>query len=242
MKKYYSLGELFKDYRQFKSYSQTELASILDVDVRTIIRWEKNETLINLNLEKEIVELLNIPYQIIRNLNTDNAIPVYFDIKTRTYSLSALMMKAESVSWYNSNLPVEDERIHYLSKDSDIEFVTDIQEMYKNLKPIKPELVRKAAELLPELNLVLHDQSGYYAGHITILPLKYDSYEKIKNRTMNEGSLTLSDFTTQFDETPLVFYFYSLYADTIENSYYLMNRLLSYFREKKFNNCIHSTK
>ncbi len=235
MKKYETLGELLIDYRDFNNISQAELAEKLDVDRRTVYRWENDEALIKTHKEADVVALLNIPKQVIRNLNSEAPIVIYYDMKLRTYSLSAAMAKAESVAWYKSELPKEDDLIHYISKDSDVEFVNDIQQMNNNLKPIRAELVKEAAKLLPELNLVLQDKSGYYAGHITVLPLKYSSYQKIKNREMNEGSLTLNDLCTHFTDRPLVFYFYSIYAESLHDSYHLMNRLLSWFKEKKFN-------
>lgn len=237
MKKYESLGELLIDYRAINNLSQLDLASLLEVDTRTISRWEKNETLIKSEKEKELVEKLFIPYQVIRNLNTDNPLNIYYNPDLRTYSLSALMQKA-SAFWYKEALPIEPERIHLLSKDTDIEFVSDIQEMNKNLKPLNPELIKEAAKILPDLNLILHDQSGFNAGHISVLPLKYDAYVKIRDQEIKEDSLSLSDLTHNFNENPVIFYYYSLYADNLENAYYLMNRLLGYFKEKKFRNYI----
>jgi len=234
MKKYHSFGKLLADYRKFHNLSLIELAAKLDVDVRTVTRWEKDESFIKADKEKDVVEILNIPHQVVRNLNTDYPIPVYYSIKLRTYSLSSLLVKPIGAAWYKSDLPREDELIHLIANDSDVEFVTDIQEMNNNPKPVKAELVKEAAKLLPELNLMLVDQSGYYAGHISVLPLKYSSYKKIRERKMDEGALQCTDLSSNFTKAPLVFYFYSLYADSLENSYHLINRLLSYFKEKKF--------
>jgi len=38
MKKYYSLGELLVDSREAHHLSQTDVAAVLDVDVRTVAR------------------------------------------------------------------------------------------------------------------------------------------------------------------------------------------------------------
>ena len=234
MEKYQSFGKLLANYRKFYNLSLIELAAKLDVDVRTVTRWEKDESFIKADKEKDVVEILNIPHQVVRNLNTDYPIPVYYSIKLRTYSLSSLLAKPIGASWYKSDLPREDNLIHSIDKDSDVEFVMDIQEINNNPKPIKADLVKEAAKLLPELNLMLTDQSGYYAGHISVLPLKYSSYTKLRERKMDEGALRCTDLSNNFNTTPLVFYFYSLYADSLENSYHLMNRLISYFRERKF--------
>ncbi len=112
--------------------------------------------------------------------------------------------------------------------------------MNKNPKQINPALIREAAKILPELNLILKDQSDYYAGHMTILPLKYDTYLKLRKQEISEGSMAISDLATNFTDTPLVFYYYSIYADSMDNTYYLVNRLLAYFREKRFEDYIFS--
>ena len=234
MKKYQTFGTLLADYRQFYDLSLIELSAKLDVDVRTVTRWEKDESFVKADKEKDIVEVLNIPHQVVRNLNTDNPIAVYYDMKLRTYSLSSLLANPIGAAWYKSELPREDELIHSIANDSDVKFVTDIQEMNNNPKPIQAELVKEASKILPDLNLMLTDQSGYYAGHISILPLKYTSYKMIREREMDEGALRCIDLSSDLTAEPMVFYFYSLYADSLENSYHLMNRMLSYFSEKKF--------
>lgn len=238
MKKYSSVSELLIDYRQIHNLSQLDLAGLLDVDIRTVIRWEKNETLIKADKEKDAVVALNIPYQVIRNLNTEHPIPVYCDIRKRMYSHSALMIRADNAAWYKSDLPVEDERISIINEDSDTAFVNDIQRMNQNKKPVKPELIKEAARVLPNLNMVLLDQSDFYAGHVVILPLKFSSYKKIRDREMEEGSLSMADLSFSLSEVPLVFYFYSIYADSTTHSFYLVNRMLAYFKEKKYRNYI----
>lgn len=234
MKKYNSISELLIDYRQFNSLSQLDLAALLDVDVRSVIRWEKKDTLIKADKEKDFVVALNIPYQVIRNLNTEQPIPLYFDLQKRIYSLSSLMVRADNAAWYKSDLPVEDERIRNIHEDSDAVFVNEIQHLDRNLKPVKEELIKEAARILPKLNMVLLDQSDFYAGHIVILPLKFASYQKLRDRELEEGSLSKADLSSSPTEVPRVFFFYSVYADSIPNSYFLVNRALAYFKEKKF--------
>ena len=234
MKKYNNLGELLTDYRKHYKLSQPQLAAMLDVDGKTVGRWERLTSMVKPDKEKELVEKLFIPYQVIRNLNSDHPLAVYYDLKTRNYSLTGVMTKLTGASWYKSDFPPEDERIHLLSKDTDVDFVNDIQEIRKNEKLIYAELIKMSARLLPDLNLVLHDQSGFYAGHLIVLPLKYSIYEKIRNREIRNNQLSAADLSGSFTEKPLIFYFYSIYSDSVDNSYYLVNRMLSYFKEKKF--------
>ena len=234
MKRYQTFGTLLADYRKYYHLSLIELAAKLDVDVRTVTRWEKDESFIKADKEKDVVEILNIPHQVVRNLNTDYPIAVYYSIKLRTYSLSALLANPIGAAWYKSDLPRNDDHIQLINNDSDVKFITNIREININPKSLRPELIKEAAKLLPELNLMLTDQSGYYAAHISVIPLKYKSYKKIKKREMDEGSLRCSDLSSNLSEHPLVFYFYSLYADSLENSYDLISRLLSYFKDNRF--------
>jgi len=238
MKKYTSLAELLVDYRAYHQLSQIDFAALLDIDVRTVIRWEKNESLINQEKEKSIVEILGIPHQVIRNLNTEKPIPIYFDLFRRVYSHTRLSQKVLISCEMLLDSSIDTDRFLLISKESDIEFVTYIQKLNKNNKPLKAELIKKAAKILPELNVALYGQSGFYSGHITVLPLKYDIYLKIRNHEIKESDLKTSDLDIDLTENPLVFYYYSVYADSAENYYYILNRLLTFFQRNKFKNYI----
>ena len=61
MKQYFSIGELLIDYRLENDLSQMDLSSLINVDIRTIQRWEKDITLIKPGKEKEIVEETLLP-------------------------------------------------------------------------------------------------------------------------------------------------------------------------------------
>jgi hypothetical protein len=211
---------------------------MLDIDARTVIRWEKNESLINQEKEKSIVEILGIPHQVIRNLNTEKPIPIYFDLFRRVYSHTRLSQKVLISCELLLDSTIDTDRFHLISNESDIDFVTYIQKLNKNNKPLKAELIKKAASILPELNVVLYGQSGFYSGHITVLPLKYDVYLKIRNHEIKESDLKNSDLDYDLTENPLVFYYYSVYADSADNYYYIINRLLTYFQRNKYENYI----
>ena len=79
MKKYITLGSILKDYRLHQGISQSELAANLDVDIRSVMRWEKNQTLLNSEKEEELARVTFIPYQVLRKLNAGNPIPTFYD-------------------------------------------------------------------------------------------------------------------------------------------------------------------
>ena len=233
MKKYLTLADLLIDYRNYHRLSQIDLAAKLDVDVRTVIRWEKNETLVRQEKETDFVRILGIPHQVMRNLNSEKPIPIYFDFLRRVYSFTTLSQKVLSNSVFILDPEIDTDRIHLISSETDIEFISYIHKLHKNFSPLNAEILLKAAQILPELNLVLYSYSGFCAGHISILPLKYSSYLKIRNEGMLERNLHYNDLSYDLNNSPQVFYYYSLYADSVENSYYLINRVMFHFKNIK---------
>ena len=88
MKKYNSIGELLVDYRIFRNISQSDFASKIDVDISTIPRWERTETLVKQEKEEDIVNVTLFPYQLIRNLNALKPIPTYYDFRINKYAIT----------------------------------------------------------------------------------------------------------------------------------------------------------
>ena len=238
MKKYNNLGELLVDFRKHRSLSQLDFAAMMDVDARTVIRWEKNVSLIKVEKEKILTETFRIPHQVIRNLNTDKPISILFDFNKWAYALSDFTAFIPSVRDFKFDKEYETDSIKTLVTDEDFEFVTYIQKNQKNCEPVKKDVLKLAARLLPELNVVMFGSSGYHGGHISFLPLKYESYKQLYNRYIHENELTVNDLCRDKTEVPRVFYFYSLYANSHDHAHYLMNRLLRYFKLQHFKDYI----
>jgi transcriptional regulator with XRE-family HTH domain len=241
MKKYTSLGALLTDFRNFSGISQADLGALLNVDIRTVIRWEKDETLIKTDKEEELVEITFIPYQVIRNLNASVAIPTFYDFSIRKYALSELSNDLPDADWFKSSIDVETKRIRSIHHETDIRNILRYtQHQYNTSKPIDPDLIRKAARLLPELNLILEDDAGFYAGHCVILPLKHETISKLRSRDIDEGGLTPGDLTNPWVESKSCFHGFDITADCNENVYYIIGFLLRYFRLHQQENYIYS--
>jgi len=241
MKKFTSLGDLLKTYRIREGISQTDLAAKFDVDVRSIIRWEKNETLLNNEKEEQMAVITFIPYQVIRNLNTTSAIPTFYDFDLRKYSLSSISTELPDADWIRSRIDVTTNRIRQVNNKEDIENIIRFTKLQKNpFKNCNSELIIEATKNLPELNMVILDQSGYYSGHCVYFPLSVNTYEKIKNKRLMECDLKpehLVNYKTQ--EIP-VFYCHSITADCNENFFYIIGSVLNFFRNTTINNYIYA--
>jgi len=232
MKKYTSLGELLIDYRKIKKVSQLDLAAQFEVDIRTIIRWEKNETLLKPDKEEEMVDITFIPYQVIRNLNAPVSIPVFYDFDIRKYSLGKISNEFPDANWLKSKMNTLSDRLRAISHDSDMEDIIRSSLVQKHiLKPIRKEFISKAAALLPELNLILFDSSGYYSGHSVFFPLKRSVYNKIRDRSLKEEELTIQDFVGNEKEINPVYYAYDMNADCNDNMFLIVGAIMKYFKK-----------
>ncbi len=234
MKRYTSLGELLVDYREYNKISQSNLAAEFDVDVRTIIRWEKNDTLLKPEKEEAMVDITFIPYQVIRNLNAPVAIPTYYDFALRRYSLSSLSTQIPEANWLKARLDYSTNRIRTIEYDSDIDNVLRCALIQQHIiKTIDRDLIKKAISILPELNLIMFDTSYYYSGHCVFLPLSKSCYEKLKNREIHELDITINDLVDYKKEETPIFYAYDINSDCNENLFYLSGQIIKFFKNVK---------
>lgn len=233
MKKYISLGELLADYRNLNNISQASLAASLNVDIRTVMRWEKDITLIKPEKEEELVEKTFIPYQVIRNLNATVPIPTYYDFKLRKYSLSELSNELPDASW------IIEQMYKYTNRIRTIEFESDYENILRHAyflydTPIKvgKQLIQESVRLLPELNLIIFDDAGYYSGHSVYFPLRYSSFLKLRNREIIEGELTINDLVNYKTVEKPVFHNYEMAADCNENIFYVLGATLRFISKQ----------
>ena len=240
MELYYDIPHLLKAYRDSYSLSQLDLAIIVGVDERSVRRWESGKSKLKDIHEIAIVRQLKIPYKVIRLLNA--SIPVLFNIITKRYSMSEYFSE-----FFNSTVFFEDDpdeittdQLKAFKGADEIQNIIDYdQSIYNAPNNVKFEVIKKATELLPELNLYVTDIFGFHTGHLATLPLKQVIYEKLKNRIIHEGQINTRDLIRPANETQISLYVYSIYCacgDTthkllpkaIENFKYLRSNLLNY--------------
>jgi hypothetical protein len=240
VKKYYSLGELLVDYRHLNKQTQADLAAMLNVDVRTIARWEKNESLINPDKEADVVEHTFIPYQVIHNLNAPVPLPMYYDFRIRKYSLTEIEQEMPDANWLRERMDAVSERIRPINTDAEVEQVIRYHSfLYPTEKTINKPLLKQAVRMLPQLNYILYDTAGFYAGHHVVFPLSIATFQRLKNREIVEGDLRDTDLKNFKTVKPPVLYAYSVYADCNENFYYLLAVFIRFMRELNEENYIY---
>jgi transcriptional regulator with XRE-family HTH domain len=239
MKRYNSIGELLIDYREINNLSQAEFAERINVDSRTVQRWERGETLIKSEKEEEIVFETFLPYQLIRNLNSAIAIPTYYDFNVRKYSTSEISNVMPDVSWFKTDFQITSKNVRSIDYKYDIKYLKRYLEFQRNVPNNILQAIEKASELLPELNLIVTDDSGYYSGHFIIFPISLKAYEKLKNKEITEEEITVNDLVNYKTQEPFIFYNYETTADNNFNIYYLVNRAMKFFMTLQNSNYIY---
>ena len=232
MKKYRSFGELLIDYRIEHEMSQLDLASQFEVDVRTVQRWEKDETLVKPEKEKDISDQTLLPYQLIRNLNAVVPIPTYYDFRIRKYSLSELNKDLPDAIWLKDRIDEVSKRIRTIDADRDIELLWQDLKTQKMGEPLlSMRLLQKACQLLPELNLIILDKYGNYSGHSIFLPISNFCYSQLLKREIRPDQIHLEDLVTYKQLSKPVFLNYDITADCNDNIFFLSHQILNFFKD-----------
>ena len=230
MKKYTSLGDLLIDYRKENELSQAEFASQMNVDVRTVQRWEKDETLIKPEKEKELADDTLLPYQLIRNLNATSPIPTYYDFRIRKYSLTRLNNALPDADWFKERMGELSERIRCIEPENDIEILRrDLKTQKYREDPLRLNLLKQASDFLPELNLIIMDQFGNYSGHSIFFPISDLCYRKLIRREIRPDQIRAEDLVNFRNRERPVFLNYDITADCNDNIFFLAHQILAFF-------------
>ena len=230
MKKYKSLGELLIDYRKENELSQFDFAAQVNVDVRTVQRWEKDVTLVKPEKEKELADDTLLPYQLIRNLNATSPIPTYYDFRIRKYSLTRLNNDLPDADWLKERIDELSDRVRQIEPESDIEILRrDLKTQKLGEGPLSLNLLKQAQEFLPELNLIIMDRFGNYSGHSIFFPISDLCYRKLVQREIRPDQIRAEDLVNYRNRERPIFLNYDITADCNDNIFFLAHQILAFF-------------
>lgn len=237
MEEFLNLPQLLIKVINARGLDQAEFADEVDVSDTTVSRWIRGERLIDDKLELKVAKALNIPYQVIKNLNSRMPKRIYYDIEHRTYSNSRL---AQTIFDYGIDFrdqhPTQGEVFKTFVSGSDFEVVSEIKKSRVKSEMLNRAILSRASQLLPELNFEVSAENEI-VGHSVFLPLKFESYQRIIDSKMSESDIKSTDLDFVNNRGDLmIFFFYSLYADNNDHAYFVMNRIFNYFFSKRIKN------
>ncbi|WP_298531911.1 hypothetical protein [uncultured Algibacter sp.] len=239
MNPYSSIGALFIDYRNFNKLSQSDFAYAIDVDLRTVQRWEKNLTLIKSEKEESIVLATLMPYQLIHNLNAVVPIPTFYNFKTRKYSLSKQTTDLPKLNWFKDQIEITSPNLRTIDFDLDFKYIAQfIDSQKRDNNYVNADLIIEAIRLLPELNFVHTGKSGYYNGHCIVLPINKNTYQKLRNKDITNKDLRASDLVNYHTLEEPIFYRYDITGDCNDTIFYVMAHFFRFFRDLNKSNYI----
>ena len=196
---YNSFTKIFKFFSKsfFLGVTATPLSSNILLPMtdnyEELIVGETIETLIKNDKEEEIVIETYLPYQLIRNLNSQIAIPTFYDFRIRRYSTTELGNDFPDAKWFKKEFYISNKNVRTIDYDYDIKHLKKFFEFQQNIPRNTLLAIRKAIEILPEINLIVTDDSGYYAGQSIIFPINEATFKKLKNREITEEEITAND-------------------------------------------------
>ncbi|MEC3906012.1 hypothetical protein VOI54_03225 [Tamlana sp. 2201CG12-4] len=232
MKRYNSIGELFIDYRNFNGLSQSDFAISINVNLRTVQRWEKDLSLIKSEKEEAIVLTTLMPYQLIHNLNATVPIPTYYSFKTRKYSLSKQTNALPRLNWFKDQIQIESNNLRTIDFNLDFNHIEKfIGSQKRDNNYVNGDLLKEAIRLLPELNFVSTGKSGYYTGHCIVLPIKEAVYIKLRTRQITNKDLRFDDLVNYKTQERPIFYRYDVTGDCNDTIFYIMARFFRFYRD-----------
>jgi transcriptional regulator with XRE-family HTH domain len=242
MKLYSTLGELLIDYRSKNDVSQADFAANMDVDIRTVQRWEKNITLLKPDKEADLVEDSFLPYQLIRNLNTSNPIPTFYDFRIRKYSLSEISNDLPDINWIKQRMDVNTVNLNTININEDLPYIARyIEYQYDNRNIVSKQVLEQAIILFPELNLHLTDNLGFYSGHCIVLCINEETYLKLRNKEITNSQIRINDLIDYKTVKKPIFFAYNVTADSNNSVFYILGAILKFFRDAPINDYLFFT-
>ncbi|MEQ9289338.1 MAG: hypothetical protein RIG77_20590 [Cyclobacteriaceae bacterium] len=237
MKLYTTIAELLNDYISYNGWKKVDLARHLGVDYKNVQRWLSDSNRLSSEFEHLLVEKLNLPFQVIHNLNADYSIPVSYNIRTRRFSISEVSKSPIDREFLASQK--DDIKIYKaepITSEADIKAILDYDHsIYDTSVPLPSILIEQSSQLLPELNLIVKDTLGYYCGHLITIPIKQAPYQKLRSDLLSEGDLRIEDLSRPNESVTMSFHFYSVYGTCTDTSTLLLKKALRYFNSHKFN-------
>ncbi len=237
--RYKSLGQLIKDYRQWRKQSQEEFADSINVSVRQLRRWEAGLSHASVENLHDIANATGIPMETCITLNFN--VPLWYSLQEKRVAhtfIEANLIRTNDLlknrKYFDREIPVMNDQI---ITDKHIDMIISYHhDTYCIKKPLGKDVYTKAINILPDLNRITFDNWGLLVGYVVCLPMKLDEYLELKTCRFLEDYLTKEKIIDVLSLNEGVFLSYSIFASSLSVAYpMIINNLryLSTIKNKK---------
>lgn len=244
MTRYNSLGELLHAYREFmgriygRPYTQADMAYELRIrsGERTWGKWERDECSPNAKSVIHLAEQTRLPVEALTRLR--DGYPTYYNLRSNRYSLGPYHTSLMNAAVLRDRLFIEDavacrgrgaHTVTSLGTFGDGAVARHPQHgeemrallafhgrLFKHARQVDEGVLTEAVNRLPELNLLLRDHLGHYAGHVLTIGLTASASARLRSRA-SEASIGLTDLADRDRTNMAALHIYSLLA--VETTY-----------------------
>ncbi len=238
-KLYRSLGQIIKDYRQWKKISQDEFAESIKVSVRQLRRWEAGFSHTSTENLQDIAQATGIPMEACITLNAGNPIWYFQQKRKVAYTLiEANLIRINDLlkNYKQSDRDIPIEKGQIITDKNINKIISYHCDSHGTKKPLSKNVLMKAINILPDMNRIIFDNWGLMVGYTVCLPVKLDTYEKLKKqkeKVLEDYLITenISDIKTLNEG---VFFHYSNFSANLNVAYSLMvNNLICLSKIKR---------
>jgi transcriptional regulator with XRE-family HTH domain len=228
MRQYEGFQNLMMDYRESTHLSQGALAGKLGISERTYGRWERGDGGFGRNEILKLARVTRIPVEVLLRLRF--GYPTLYNVQTHRYATCSfdddfinekvLREKLLSTAW---------EGLVY-SLDAKSTFSETVVNFYRPVFPSalhsSQATIRMAAELAPNLNLIVLDPFENYSGHVMCFPLRAQAYDDLESEKLREANLTREHLAPLSKSSLAHLHLYGLFATCSTHMYSLLRRLV----------------
>lgn len=230
--KYYkTLGQLIKDFRQWRKQSQDEFAELTGVSVRQLRRWEADLSHASIENLQDIANITKIPMEVCISLNADN--PLWYSLKKKRFAytlIEADLIRVKDLlkSYKQPGRKITAENDKRLTDKYIDEVLSYHNDTYGTKKPLNKDVLAKAIKMLPDLNRITFDHWGLMVGYVICLPIRIDIYQKLIKQKTLENYLAADKISDILTMNKGVFLHYSMFATNLGIAYPMMVNNLKY--------------
>ncbi len=235
LRRYASLGSLLLDVRTARKHTQQQMADELGVPPKTYGRWERNESRASPGHLERLSSILRLPFEVVLRLN--HGFPTLYHtgshrFQTCTFDRDFVNQKVLREQLFDGS---EEGRIEPVGHGDNLGLIlADRRLVFPRRLFVAQSVLSRAIDLLPELNFIVRDPKGHYAGHILSIPLAKPSVDALLAQRIQESDIKLDDLFPGSDPLPAV-HFYSLFATCSTYAYTLIRRLVTVLvRDSRF--------